>query len=74
MDWRRIMADAGIPESPGRDEAISSMSEPRPYKATFRDKRTALVRTERIMALSFKDALTQVRQHGTALLSLVEDW
>jgi len=68
------MADAGIPESPGRDEAIKSMSEPRPYKATFRDKRTGLVRTERIMALSFKDALTQVRQRGTALLSLVEDW
>lgn len=68
------MADAGIPESPGRDEAIKSMSEARPYKASYRNKKTGLVMTERIMALNFKDALTQVRARGSTLLSLVEDW
>jgi hypothetical protein len=68
------MADAGIPESPGRDEAIKSMSEKRPYKASYRNKKTGLVTTERIMALNFKDALTQMRARGSTLLSLVEDW
>jgi hypothetical protein len=74
MDWQRIMADAGVPDSPGRDEAIRSMDEKRPYKASYRDKKTGLVTTERIMAVNFKDALTQVRQRGTTLLSIVEDW
>jgi len=32
------------------------------------------VRTERIMAVNFKDALHQVRGQGSTLLSVVEDW
>ena len=74
MDWRKIMSDAGIPESPGRDEAIQSMSEPRPYRVTFREKKSGLQRTERIMALNFKDALQQVRRQASAVLTVVEDW
>ena len=74
MDWRKIMSDAGIPESPGRDEAIQKMSEPRPYRVTFREKKSGLQRTERIMALNFKDALQQVRRQASAVLTVVEDW
>lgn len=74
MDWRKIMSNAGIPESPGRDEAIQSMSEPRPYRATFREKRSGLIRTERIMALNFKDATRQVKRDGATVISILEDW
>jgi len=74
MDWRKIMADAGIPDPPGRDDAIKRMKELKPYRATFRDKRSGLVRTERIMAVNFKDALHQVRGQGSTVLSVVEDW
>ena len=68
------MSEAGVPDSPGRVEAIKSMGEKRPYKVSYRDKKTGLVTTERIMAVNFKDALTQVRQRGTTFLSIVEDW
>ena len=74
MDWRKIMSDAGIPDSPGRDDAIKRMKELKPYRATFRDKRSGLVRTERIMALNFKDALQQLRSQGSSVLTVVEDW
>jgi hypothetical protein len=74
MDWRKIMSDAGIPESPGRDEAIQRMSEPRPYRATFREKKSGLMRTERVMALNFKDALRQVKRDGATVISILEDW
>ena len=74
MDWRKIMSDAGIPDSPGRDEAIQKMSEPRPYRATFREKRSGLIRIKRIMALNFKDALQQVRRDGATVISILEDW
>lgn len=69
-----IMSDAGIPDSPGRDDAIKRMKELKPYRATFREKKSGLVRTERIMALNFKDALHQARGQGSTLLSVVEDW
>jgi len=68
------MSDAGIPDSPGRDDAIKRMKELKPYRATFRDKRSGLVRTERIMALNFKDALQQLRSQGSSVLTVVEDW
>jgi hypothetical protein len=74
MDWRKIMSEAGIPDSPGRDEVIKKMKEPKPYRATFRDKRSGMVRTERIMALNFKDALHQVRGQASSVLTVVEDW
>ena len=74
MDWRKIMSDSGIPESPGRDEAIQKMSEPRPYRVTFREKKSGLQRTERIMALSFKDALQQTKRDGATVISVLEDW
>lgn len=68
------MSDAGIPDSPGRDDAIQKMKEPKPYRVTFREKKSGLVRTERIMALNFKDALHQVRSQSSAVLTVVEDW
>lgn len=74
MDWRKIMSEAGIPESPGRDEAIQKMKEPRPYRVTFREKKFGLQRTERIMALSFKDVLQQVKSNGATVVSILEDW
>lgn len=74
MDWRKIMSDAGIPDSPGRDDAIKRMKELKPYRATFRDNRSWLVRTERIMAVNFKDALNQARAQGSTVLSVLEDW
>jgi len=74
MDWRKIMADAGIPDPPGRDDAIKKMKELKPYRATLRDNRSWLVRTERIMAVNFKDALHQARAQGSTVLSVLEDW
>jgi len=50
------------------------MSEPRPYRATFREKKSGLMRTERIMALNFKDALQQVKRNGATVVSILEDW
>lgn len=74
MDWRKIMSDAGIPESPGRDEAIQKMKEPRPYRVRFWEKKSGLMHTERIMALNFKDALQQAKRDGTTVVSVLEDW
>ena len=74
MDWRKIMSDAGIPDSPGRDDAIKRMKELKPYRATFREKKSGLMRTERIMALNFKDALQQVKRDGATVVSILEDW
>ena len=74
MDWRKIMSDAGIPEPPGRDEAIQKMKEPRPYRVKFWEKKSGLMRTERIMALNFKDALQQAKRDGTTVVSVLEDW
>jgi hypothetical protein len=74
MDWRKIMSEAGIPDSPGRDETIRKMKEPRPYRVTFREKKSGLQRTERIMALNFKDALQQVKRDGATVISVLEDW
>ena len=74
MDWRKIMFEAGIPDSPGRDEVIKKMKEPKPYRVRFWEKKSGLMRTERIMALSFKDALQQVKRDGTTVVSVLEDW
>lgn len=74
MDWRKIMSEAGIPESPGHDEAIQKMKEPRPYRVTLREKKSGLQRTERIMALNFKDALQQAKSDGATVVSILEDW
>lgn len=74
MDWRKIMSDAGIPESPGRDETIQKMKEPKPYRVRFWEKKSGLMRTERIMALNFKDALQQAKRDGTTVVSVLEDW
>lgn len=74
MDWRKIMSDAGIPESPGRDEAIQKMKEPKPYRVRFWEKKSGLMHTERIMALNFKDALQQAKRDGTTVVSVLEDW
>jgi len=68
------MSDAGVPDPPGRDEAIQSMSEPRPYCATLREKKSGLMRTERIMALNFRDAVRQVKRDGATVVSILEDW
>jgi len=74
MDWRKIMSDAGIPESPGRDEVIKKMKELKPYRVTFRDKRSGMVCTEYFRAVNFKDALHQVRGQASSVLTVVEDW
>lgn len=74
MDWRKIMSDAGIPESPGRDEAIQKMKEPKPYRVRFWEKKSGLMHTERIMALNFKDALQQAKRDGATVVSVLEDW
>ena len=74
MDWQRIMSEAGVPDSPGRKEVVEKMTTLKPYKATYRDKRTGLSRTEQIMATSFKDALKQAQNGCGKLQSLLEDW
>ena len=68
------MSDAGIPDPPGRKEVVERMTEARPYKATFREKHTGLIKTERIMAINFQDALKQAREFDAKLQSLLEDW
>lgn len=68
------MTEAGIPDPPGRKEAIDRLASVKPYRATFRDKRTGLIRVERIMAADFKDALKQAREFDARLQSLLEDW
>ena len=59
---------------PDIDEAIQKMKEPRPYRVKFWEKKSGLMRTERIMALNFKDALQQARRDGTTVVSVLEDW
>ena len=68
------MSDAGIPDPPGRKEVVEKMTEMKPYKATFREKRTGLIKTERIMAINFQDALKQARELDAKLQSLLEDF
>jgi len=73
MDWRKIMADAGIPDSPGRDELVQKINEPKRYRITYRSKSTGLTETKQIMAKNFLEAFKEADRVGFIFISILED-
>lgn len=73
MDWRKIMADAGIPDSPGRDELVQKINEPKSYRITYRSKNTGLIETKQIMAKNFLEAFKEADRVGFTFISILED-
>ena len=67
------MSDAGIPESPGRDELLNEINKPKPYRVTYRSKKTGLVETQRIMAKDCQEALKLAARVGFTFLSILEE-
>ena len=53
------MADAGIPDSPGRDELVQKINEPKRYRITYCSKSTGLTETKQIMAKNFLEAFKE---------------
>ena len=75
MDWTEILGRGGVPEPPGRDEVLQRLREERRFVATVRSRSTQLVKTLRIEARDYSDALMKVRSMltGHTLVRLAED-
>jgi hypothetical protein len=65
MDWSKIMSDAGIADSPGRQEACERQR----FEATFREK-SGLEHVEIIDAMSYHGALKKLKGRSKTLFSL----
>jgi hypothetical protein len=60
MNWTRILRDGGVPEPPGREEALMPVQQM--FRATLRRKKGGATVSETIEAPSYHVALAQVRQ------------
>lgn len=60
MNWTQILADSGIPESPGRPKAAQMMT----FEAVFKNH------TEVIKAMSFRGALKKLKGRSKDLQML----
>jgi len=67
------MADAGIPDPPGRDELVQKINEPKRYRITYRSKSTGLTETRQIMAKNFLEAFKEADRVGFIFMSILED-
>jgi hypothetical protein len=65
MDWSKMMLDAGIEESPGREEASKMLR----FEASFREK-SGLEHVEVIDAMSYHGALKKLKGRSKTLHSL----
>ncbi len=75
MDWTEILERGRVQEPPGRAEALRRLREDRRFVATVRSRSTQLVKTLRIEARDYSDALLKVRGMlaGHTLVRLAED-
>lgn len=75
MDWTDILERGGVPEPPGRAEALRRLKEERHFVATVRSRSTQLVKTVKLQARDYSDALVKVRGMlaGHTLVRLAED-
>jgi hypothetical protein len=75
MDWTRILAEGGVPESPGRADVLRRLREERSFVATIRSRSTQLVKTIKLEARDYAHALIKVRGMlaGHTLVRLAED-
>lgn len=75
MDWTEILANGGVPEPPGRADALRRLREERKFVATVRSRSTQLIKTVRLEARDYSDALNKVRGMltGHTLVRLAED-
>jgi hypothetical protein len=65
MDWAKMMRDAGIEDSPGREEASKMLR----FEAAFREK-SGLQHSEIINAMSYHGALKKLKGRSKTLYSL----
>jgi hypothetical protein len=72
MNWTKILADAGVPEPPGRAEAL--IVPERHWRATLRRKKSGVVVSEELVVASYHEALVACRQRfkDCTLISLFE--
>lgn len=75
MDWTEILERGGVSEPPGRAEALRRLKEERSFVATVRSRSTQLVKTLKLEARDYSDALIKVRGMlaGHTLVRLAED-
>ncbi len=75
MDWTRILAEGGVPESPGRADVLRRLREERSFVATIRSRSTQLIKTVKLEARDYAHALIKVRGMlaGHTLVRLSED-
>lgn len=75
MDWTEILASGGVPEPPGRADALRRLREERQFVATVRSRSTQLIKTLKLEARDYSDALIKVRGMlaGHTLVRLMED-
>ena len=73
MNWTQIMFEAGIPDSPGRDEAIERTYACRPFRVYYRNKRSDVLYSEIISARNYAHALRTWRETSSkkTLLKIV---
>jgi hypothetical protein len=60
MNWTRILSEAGVPEPPGRAEALVAPT--RQWLATLRRKKNGVIVDEQLTAPSYHVALMEVRK------------
>lgn len=72
MDWTCILREAGVPEPPGREEALKPLA--RKWTATLRRKKSGVVVSEELTAPSYHAALMEVRKafRDCTLITLLE--
>lgn len=72
MDWTCILREAGVPEPPGRAEAL--VPSKRRWTATLRRKKSGVVMSEELTAPSYHVALMEVRKtfKDCTLITLLE--
>jgi hypothetical protein len=75
MDWTGILASGGVPEPPGRADALRRLRDERRFVATVRSRSTQLVKTLKLEARDYSHALLKVRGMlaGHTLVRLAED-
>jgi len=72
MNWTCILREAGVPEPPGRAEALALPK--RRWRATLRRKKSGVVVSEELTAPSYHVALMEVRKgfKDCTLITLLE--
>lgn len=60
MNWTKILADAGIPDVPGRDKVLRSLKLPYLFEVILRDQKTDKLKDQFIEAFTLSEVTEQL--------------